>query len=126
MELEHRGAPCTPHAQDLKAPQHGPVAGKSVSAKAGPGCVQGRVGQVPKDPDHQGQGHRSEEAPQPLCPGPQGRTWRATKAPWGPGDAATHSGGNQTVGSWQVTDPTEAAGSGDSPPIPATLVQPGA
>lgn len=44
MEPERGGAPCILHAQDLKAPQHSWAAGRTVSAKAGPGCVQGRVG----------------------------------------------------------------------------------
>lgn len=60
-------------------------------------------GIVPKDPDCQGQCRSNEAAPQPLCPGPQGRTRKATKAPWGPGDTATRSGGNQAVGPWRVT-----------------------
>ena len=52
--------------------------------KGGARLCPGEGGTVPKDPDRQGQGHRREAAPQPLCPGPQRRTRKATKAPWGP------------------------------------------
>ena len=61
----------------------------------------GTGSQGPRPP---GSGSQERGGSTATLPGPQGRTWRATKAPWGPGDAATHSGGNQTVGSWQVTD----------------------
>lgn len=124
MEPERGGAPCILHAQDLKAPQHSWAAGRSVSAKAGPGCVQGRVGQSP----------RTQTASVSVAGMRRPRSHSALAPREGPGKPQRPPGAQVTLPPAQVGTRlwapgrsqarTEAAGGRDSLPVSATLVQP--
>ena len=70
----------------------------------------------PQGPRPPGSGSQERGSPAAALPWPPAKDPESHKGPLGPGDTATHSGGNQTVGSWWATRRRRPLGVGTARP----------